>query len=390
MSRDEAEFICPPFERVGIFVVCAGPYTPRMPDIRVGISGWTYPPWRGNFYPGGLPQKHELAYASRRFNALEINGTFYSLQRASSFGAWYEHTPPGFVFSMKGGKYITHQRRLKDIDGALANFFASGPLALREKLGPFVWQFPPNFRFDGVKFRAFFELLPRDTEELAKLARRHEAWMKDRAGVEADARRPVRHAVEFRHESFMDEEFFELAREHNVAVVIADAASEFPTTEEITADWVYVRLHGAREMYASGYTAEEIEAWARKIDAWRDGGEPADARRVAPPLARAKKAEGRDIYVFFDNTDVKQRAPVDARAMAERLGAGPAGTPEEVLQELGVKERSGGKPARADRGTGLADHNWGRAKTGKKKAARKDAAAKPRAPKTKKKAPRKK
>src|SRR5438067_4147747 len=137
-----------------------------MAEIRVGISGWNYPPWRGNFYPVGLPQKHELAYASRRFNALEVNGTFYSLQRPSTFQSWYEVTPPGFVFTLKGGRFLTHFRKLTEPRQALANFFASGLLCLREKLGPIVWQFPPVMPFHEDRFQAFFELLPRDTIEL--------------------------------------------------------------------------------------------------------------------------------------------------------------------------------------------------------------------------------
>lgn len=331
-----------------------------MGQVRIGISGWAYPPWRGNFYPPGLPQKHELAYASRRFSALEINGTFYSLQKPKSFESWYAQTPPGFVFAMKGHKRITHERRLKDVAAPLSNFCASGPLALREKLGPVLWQFPPFMRFDAGRFRAFFELLPRDTAEMARLAENHEPWMKGRAETEADAKRPVRHAVEFRHESFMTEEFVELLREFNVAMVVADAASKFPTAEDVTADWVYVRLHGSRQLYVSGYSPEEIARWAEKIRAWMDGGEPAKARRISGSPGPKAPAGGREVYVFFDNTDVKQRAPIDARAMAEQLGAGPAATPEAIFDELGVKPRAGvSREVKASTVTGVAPHHWG-------------------------------
>lgn len=305
-----------------------------MGEARVGISGWTYPPWRGNFYPEGLKQKHELAYASRRFNALEINGTFYSLQRPSSFEAWREATPPGFLFAMKGGRYITHLRRLKDVRQPLANFLASGLLNLRDKLGPILWQFPPNMKFDEDRFRAFFEMLPHDTHSLARLAEERDEFLEDRAAVEPDAKRPVRHAVEFRHESFLTPRFTDLLREHNVALVVADAASKYPTAEDVTADWVYVRLHGSRTMYQSGYTPEEIDAWAGKVRAWNDGGEPRDARRIDEATEAKPRKRGRDVFVFFDNTDVKLRAPIDARRMAETLGVGPTASVDDVMDEL--------------------------------------------------------
>ena len=309
-----------------------------MAEIRVGISGWTYPPWRGNFYPKGLPQKHELAYASRRFNAIEVNGTFYSLQRPSSYQDWYKSTPPGFVFALKGGRYATHMRKLKEPRQALANYFASGVLALREKLGPILWQFPPFLRFDEGRLRDFVELLPRDTVELARLAQEHDAFLSGRAYLEVDAKRAVRHAIEFRHESFLTDRFVELLREHNVALVVADVASRFPTAEDVTADWVYVRLHGSRQLYVSGYSPREIAAWAAKVRAWNEGREPAEARRIGGASKPAKG--GRDVYVFFDNTDVKLRAPVDARRMAKVLGIGPTGTVPGVLKELGVKAKS--------------------------------------------------
>ena len=296
-----------------------------MAEIRVGISGWTYPPWRGNFYPDGLPQKLELAYASRRFNAIEINGTFYSLQRPSTFETWYESTPPGFVFTLKGGRYVTHLRKLREPRQGLANYFASGLLHLREKLGPILWQFPPFLSFDEDRLKEFFELLPRDTLELARLAKEHDAFLEGRVELEPDAKRPVRHAVEFRHESFLTDRFITLLRQYNVALVVADVASRFPTAEDVTTDWVYVRLHGSRQLYVSGYSPREIKAWAAKFRAWHKGGEPPDARRIGGKAKPARK--GRDIYVFFDNTDIKLRAPVDARRMAKTLGVGPTTVP---------------------------------------------------------------
>src|ERR1043166_3609637 len=204
-----------------------------MRHVLIGISGWSYAPWRGNFYPKGLSHRLELAYASRRFSALEVNGTFYSLQRPSTFENWRQQSPPGFIFTLKGGRYITHMRKLKDPRTPLANFFASGPLCLREKLGPILWQFPPTFRFDANLFRAFFDLLPRNTRDMARLARRHDRWMKGRVATEPDENRPVRHAVEFRHESFLSDSFVSLLHEYKIALVIADVASRFPTAKDV-------------------------------------------------------------------------------------------------------------------------------------------------------------
>ena len=305
-----------------------------MAVARVGISGWTYPPWRGGFYPERLPQRLELAYASRRFDTLEINGTFYSLQKPSSFDAWHDATPDGFVFSLKGGRYLTHMRRLKDPRTALANFFASGPLRLRSKLGPILWQFPASMPFDEDRFRSFFGMLPRDTHALARLAEEHDARLRGRAETEPDAKRPVRHAVEFRHESFLTRRFVDLLREHNIALVAADVAGKFPTAHDVTADFVYVRLHGSRTLYASGYGPKELDAWSGRVKAWLRGGEPDDAHRIGPRAPR--RPGGRDVFVYFDNTDVKLRAPVDARSMAKRLGTGPDATVPQVLSGLGV------------------------------------------------------
>jgi uncharacterized protein YecE (DUF72 family) len=290
-----------------------------MGDVRIGMSGWTYGPWRGTFYPEDLPQKKELWYASRQVNSIEINGSFYSLQTPKSYRAWYEATPEGFVFSVKGGRYITHMRRLREIESPLANFFASGVLALREKLGPILWQFPPQFRYDEAKFEAFFKLLPRDMGAAARLARKHDERMKDRAYTRADdAARPLRHAVEIRHESFRTEAFVSLLRKHDIGLVVADTAGKWPFMEDVTGDFVYVRLHGDEEIYVSGYTDEALDRWAAKVTAWRGGREPGDATRVGP-RARVPRAKSRDVFVYFDN-DVKVRAPFDAMGLARRLG----------------------------------------------------------------------
>ena len=291
--------------------------------IRVGISGWTYPPWRGVFYPAGLPQHRELAHASRRFSSVEINGTFYSLQQPESFRSWAADTPADFVFAVKGGRFITHMKKLKDVEAPLANFFASGVLALGGKLGPILWQLAPRFRFDEARLARFLDLLPRDTEEAARLARHHDARVAGRALCETDRRRPLRHAIEVRHESFRDPRFVELLRRHGVALVVSDGSAGWPLYEDVTADFVYVRLHGAEELYASGYDGPALDFWAARIAAWAAGGEPGDARRADPSAPALRAPTGRDVYVYFDN-DAKIRAPFDAAALMRRLGL-PAG-----------------------------------------------------------------
>jgi uncharacterized protein YecE (DUF72 family) len=306
-------------------------------ETRIGISGWTYTPWRGVFYPRGLPQKQELPYASRAMNSIEINGTFYSLQRPSSFQSWYEQTPDDFVFSVKAARYITHMKKLRGVEAPLANFFASGILALREKLGPILWQLPPSLGFDAERLRSFFNLLPRDTRAAVKLAKRHDERLKGRSFLETDANRPIRHAMEIRHETFKTPAFIKLLREHDVALVIADTAGKWPVMEDVTADFVYARLHGDLELYVSGYTDAALDRWAEKFKLWHAGREPKDAARAGDKPAT--RAPSRDVYVYFDN-DAKVHAPFDATGLARRLGLT---TPEEIV----VPDLTGaGEPAR--------------------------------------------
>ncbi|GGC17453.1 DUF72 domain-containing protein [Pseudoduganella buxea] len=289
------------------------------PQIRIGISGWRYVPWRGVFYPGDLAQARELDFASRALPTIEINGSFYSLQRPKSYQEWYDATPSDFVFSHKGNRFITHTRRLREPEKPLANVFASGVLNLREKLGPFLWQFPPNFQFDAELVEHFLSLLPHDTEAAVELARGFEARMNGRTALETGGKRKLRHAMEIRHESFNDKRFITLLRKYKVALVVADTAGKWPDYEDVTADFMYLRLHGEKELYASGYTDAALDRWADKIRAWSTGGQPADAKLISS--AAAPKRASRDIFCYFDN-DIKVHAPFDARALLARLELG--------------------------------------------------------------------
>jgi uncharacterized protein YecE (DUF72 family) len=284
--------------------------------VRIGISGWTYAPWRGNFYPPGLLHADELSYASRQVDTIEINGTFYGLQRPDAFARWYDETPDGFVFAVKGPRFITHIRRLREIETPLANFFASGVLRLEEKLGPVLWQFPPTFRFSAERLDDFFSLLPRDTDAAAALAEGRSEWLAERAWAKTAQRRELRHAIEIRHQSFLDPAFVTLLRQHRVALVFADSVA-WPYAEDLTADFVYLRLHGSEELYASGYSDEALDHFAARIKLWAQGLEPNDPRRIAPDADPAS-ACCRDVYAYFDN-DAKVCAPVDARSLRAKL-----------------------------------------------------------------------
>ncbi|MGI8577692.1 MAG: DUF72 domain-containing protein [Nocardioidaceae bacterium] len=270
-----------------------------MASIRIGISGWRYAGWRGDFYPTGLVQRRELDYAAERLNSIEINGSFYSLQRPSSYANWRAQTPHDFVFAVKGGRFITHLKKLAGVETALANFFASGVLALGPKLGPILWQLPAVVTFDESRLTDFFELLPRTTAQVAELASRHDEKVPaDRALVAAELDQPVRHALEVRHASFATDAAIDVVRRHNVGLVLADTANRWPWINAITSDWVYVRLHGDQELYTSGYSDVALDQWADKVLGWAQ--------------------QGLDVYVYFDN-DVKVRAPYDAMSLAQRV-----------------------------------------------------------------------
>jgi uncharacterized protein YecE (DUF72 family) len=270
--------------------------------IRVGISGWSYARWRGDYYPRGLKQREELAYAAGRLGSIEINGSFYSLQRPTSYARWAAEAPDGFVFAVKGGRYVTHMKRLRDVEAPLANFFASGVLALGAKLGPILWQLPERLEYDAGLLAAFFELLPRTTQEVAELARRHDDKLADdRTVTSTDLDLPVRHALEFRSPTYCTDEAFALLREHDVACVVADTAGRFPMAEAVTSDLVYVRLHGDTELYASGYDDAALRRWAERCRSWAEGGDVDE------------------VVVYFDN-DARGHAPHDAERLQELLG----------------------------------------------------------------------
>lgn len=285
-----------------------------MSAVEIGISGWTYEGWRGTFYPEKLKHKEELEFASHKFPTIEINGTFYALQRPTSYKQWYERTPEGFVFSVKVNRFITHIKRLNDVEVPMANFFASGPLQLKEKLGPFLWQFPPSMSFDPDRFEAFLKLLPRDFKEAAHLAKKT-TLKKERIDVSFEENLPLRHAVEIRNMSFLNPWFVDLLKQYNVAIVFADTAGRWPYLEDVTADFIYIRLHGDEELYVSGYDDATLNFWSDRIRLWKEGKEPKDRLTMTEEKATPKK---RDVFVYFDN-DAKVRAPVDAESLIKKV-----------------------------------------------------------------------
>ena len=287
--------------------------------LRIGISGWRYPPWRGKFYPRGLVQRRELEYASRAVDSIEINGSFYSLQQPASWKRWHDATPEAFVFAVKGPRYVTHTLRLRNTEKALANFFASGLLQLGSKLGPLLWQLPPNMKYDADVMEEFLRLLPGDTDAALGLARKRErSRMSGRSSLRARARHRLRHALEVRHASFCAPAFIRQLRQHRIALVVADTAGRFPYAEDVTADFLYLRLHGDSELYVSGYSDQALDRWSQRILAWSRGGERPGARKISGLKPTARKS--RDVYCYFDN-DAKVHAPFDAIALRRKLEA---------------------------------------------------------------------
>ena len=242
-------------------------------QIRIGIGGWTYEPWRGVFYPEGLSKKRELEYASRRLTSIEINGTYYSTFKPASWAKWREETPDGFVFAVKGSRYCTNRKDLSGAGEAVARFVGQGLTELGDRLGPINWQFMATKKFDAADIEAFLRLLPREVGGL-----------------------PLRHALEVRHESFKDERFYDLVRRHKVAIVFADD-DKFPVIEEPTADFTYARLMRTREDVETGYTPAEIGQWAQRARSWAARG---------------------DAFVYFIS-GAKLRAPAAAQALIQTM-----------------------------------------------------------------------
>lgn len=284
--------------------------------IRIGMSGWTFPGWRGEFYPEKLTQKRELEYASRRVNSIEINATFYALQKPSSFQRWDQQTPDDFVFAVKAPQFITHVLRLQDCEEALSTFLASGLLCLGPKLGPILWQFPPFVMLKDDRFEKFMKILPRDSIHAAELSKNHSSRIDGRAWTEARGEYPFRHAFEFRHPSFQNRDFVEMMKAFRVAVVFADSGKNSPYFEDLTSDFVYLRMHGENPAYKKGYTNPVLKHFADRILSWSIGSQVADAKCVSTgePIAGKK-----DIFMYFDN-DEKANAPFDAIRMLRRLG----------------------------------------------------------------------
>jgi len=284
--------------------------------VFIGVSGWIYKPWRGTFYPKKLPQKDELSYVSRQFSSLEINGIFYGSQAPESFHRWAQQTPDDFVFAVKGSRFLTHILRLKNAEAALCNFMASGILRLGAKLGPILWQLPPNFHFDADRIGEFLKLLPHNTEAAAAMAKRENGRLKKGVWTKTDAERPLRHALEIRHDSFIDPAFIKLLRRYNVALVCADTV-KWPRLMDLTAkDFIYCRLHGSEELYRSNYSPRDLTAWAKRVAAWAQGSGTAAGKYVVKDARGSDRP--RDVYLYFDNTD-KVRAPGNARGLMERV-----------------------------------------------------------------------
>ena len=273
-----------------------------MPAAFVGTSGYDYPAWRGSFYPPGIPHREWLAFSSRIFNSIELNGTFYSLKSPAVFQRWASDVPEtGFVFAIKGGRFITHNLKLRNCETALGNFYASGVLALGRKTGPFLWQLPATYGFQPERLDEFMRALPRSSLDGEAVARQHDHRLRRGSLVDAAESVTYRHAFEVRHPSYLCEEFYAILRAHECSLVIADTAGRFAYSEALTTDFVYVRLHGSTALYASDYDDAELESWAAKISGWMSGG------------------NGRTAYVYFDN-DAKVHAPHNAMRLADLLG----------------------------------------------------------------------
>jgi len=285
-----------------------------MGRIRIGVSGWNYDSWRGDFYPDDLPRREELRHVGERFDTLEVNGTFYRLTTPQRCVRWRDTVPADVALAVKGSRFITHNKKLADTGPALANFFASGILALGTKLGPILWQLPEQLHFDAERVDAFLAALPHDTTTAAELARDHDERVEEAAYGDGSNHR-VRHVLEVRHRSYLCDEMVAIARRHGVALA-ASHAPAWPYTEEVTAGFVYVRLHGPGALYASSYGEDELRSWAQRLRRWRNAEQPADARTITDRAPPARQE--RDVYVYFNN-DQSGYAPRNAARLRTLL-----------------------------------------------------------------------
>ncbi len=286
----------------------------KVGHVRVGVSGWVYPPWRGSFYPSDLPHKDELAHLSRAFDTVEINGTFYGTQSADTFKHWHDSVPDDFQFSVKAPRYITHILRLKHTEELLAKFFASGVLRLVTKLGPILWQLPPSFKYDRDVIENFLASLPHTTSDAAKIARTFHGRTTKATWAKTDADRPLRHVLEIRHESFVTPAFITQLRRHRVALCCADSG-QWPKLMDVTADFVYCRLHGADQLYFNNFNERTLGNWAKRAVSWMEGEE---APGIHASATAAPHRAARDVYVYFDNT-AKVHAPDNALSLRQRV-----------------------------------------------------------------------
>lgn len=286
-----------------------GGMTGTEPRARVGTSGWDKPTWRGHFYPRGLVQHRRLEYAANCLATLEINTTFYGFSRPSSFRKWCAATPEDFAFAIKAHNEATHTQRLRNPAENVARFLASGVLEFGEKMGPILWQTPPSLAFDREVVKAFLAVLPHSVADARRLVARYDGAIDQIAPEVPD--RPIRHALEVRDESFSAPDFLDLLREHDVAAVMTNSPG-WPRFREVTADFVYVRLHGDAHHHPNGYDDATLDEWATNINGWLRGERTPDGR-------------GRDVFVYFDNPDNSGiRSPLDAMLLQERLdGPGP-------------------------------------------------------------------
>jgi uncharacterized protein YecE (DUF72 family) len=285
-----------------------------MSQIRIGVSGWSYGHWRGRFYPRKLPRSKELEYAAERFNSIEINGSFYSMLKPDTYRRYHQVTPDNFLFAVKASRFITHNKKLKNVHTPLANFFASGVLLLKEKLGPILWQFPQR-AIDLARLDDFLAMLPKDTQAASALAKQHDQRVAGRAATQVEKKRRIRYAIEIRDAAHFVPECVRITRRHGAAIVVSDSGS-WPLTEELTAGFVYLRLHGSPHTYASRYGPDGLAYWADRICSWQAGGEPEDPKRITDQKPPRRKQ--RDVYVYFDN-DYEANATQDAMQLTEML-----------------------------------------------------------------------